>query len=113
MFALNHCLGVSHQQNKYTKSFERNCMPKYFRKIAIDAKDFDFFEIFRNISKYFEIKIISKDFEMYCEILQNRANKNNATLYLIIPSGVAGRNILHIIALFRNISQNFKIFLKK
>src|SRR5260363_286913 len=99
------------------KSFERNCMPKSFERIAIDAKDFDFFEIFRNISKYFEIKLfqkISKEilkyFEIYCEILRKRANKNNAIPYLIISSGVAGGNILHIIALFRNISQNFKIF---
>src|SRR5260363_126945 len=108
---------ILHQQNKYTKSFERNCMPKSFKKIAIDAKYFDYFEIFRNISKSKLFRKISKEiskyFEMYCEILRNRANKNNATPYLIILSGVAGGNILHIIALFCNISQNFKIFLQK
>src|SRR5260364_220964 len=92
-------------------------MPKSFKKIAIDAKYFDYFEIFRNISKSKLFRKISKEiskyFEMYCEILRNRANKNNATPYLIILSGVAGGNILYIIALFRIISQNFKNFLKK
>src|SRR5260363_406217 len=84
------------------------------RNISIISK---YFEIFRNIlkSKLFRkiSKEISKYFEIYCEILQNRANKNNATPYLIIPSGVAVGNILHIIALFHNILQNFKIFFKK
>src|SRR5260364_389015 len=84
------------------------------RNILIISK---YFEIFQNISKSKLFRKISKEiskyFEIYCEILRNRANKNNATPYLIIPSRVAGGNILHIIALFRNISQNFKFFFKK
>src|SRR5260363_181543 len=86
------------------KIFRKNCdRCEIFRKNRNLSKDFGM-HFFRKI-----LKEISKYFKMYCEILRNRTNKNNATpvpnLYLIIPSGLQE-------VIFCILSQYFAIFRK-
>src|SRR6185437_15257176 len=52
-----------HQQNKYTKSFERYCMPKSFERIAIDAKSFEICATFRKISACISFEIFRNKFQ--------------------------------------------------
>src|SRR5260364_269523 len=66
-----------HWQNKYTKSFERNCIPKSFERIAIDMKSFKRIAIFRKISACISFEIFRNKFRnilkyivKYCEIGQ-------------------------------------------
>ena len=109
-----------HQQNKYIKSFERNCIPKSFERIAIDAKSFEKTAIFRKISVY------SKYFRIYCEILRNNAkyiaqyceNRPNKTMQTLSNYFISGSQevifciLSHKSAVFHNISQYFAYFQK-
>src|SRR6185437_15175724 len=54
---LSQFLNLQHQQKKYTKFFERNCGPKSFERIAIDAKSFERSAIFRKISACISFEI--------------------------------------------------------